>query len=127
MRLSVEGLKDAKIGFEPLPAGEYTLQVEKVEQAPTQSGFDQLRWALTVIENDEHNGTYVWHNTPLNPKGASILKEFLLGAGVKIEADGTFDPEEAVGNVMKVQIGHREYQGNVQHTIKKVLLPEGVE
>ena len=120
MRLSVPGIKDATVGFEPLPNGEYELMVDKVNSVQKKSGDGTtLAWEFTV-NSGEFQGRKLWKYTPTTVEGASITKELVVACGADIGDDNTFDDDDCRGSLVRAQVEQEEYEGVIRNRVKKV-------
>jgi len=98
-------------GFEPLPVGEYKLEIVKEPEFREGNKSNYLRWEMEVVDHPEHEGRKVWHNTFLSKKALEAgmpngLKALLEAIGVQWESD-QFDTALCVGQRYLAEVGQR--------------------
>ena len=101
---------------QPIQAGTYNARILKSEQRTSQNGNDYIKWTLSLFgcegEYAALNNRYVWYNTMLSGRGASMLKKFVKAAtGETPPAE--FDTDSLVGKeVCLVLVPGVDQQGN---------------
>ncbi len=104
----LDGVKEVKTDFEPLPDGDYLCQVEAAESKRTKKlDGTYVKVTFSVLEGDYENRK-IWHNfntTNPNPQavdiGLSQLKAFFVAAGV---TDGLqFEDESEIATQLEGQ------------------------
>lgn len=122
----------AKKGFEPLPVGEYDVEVTNAEYKTASTGSPMYKIEFT-IEAGPHKGRKLWRNLTLkvekpNAVGAFFGQMRALGLNDEFFASS---PEEAticaelIGNRARVTVKHREYNGQTQNDVDKIVSRAG--
>lgn len=70
----------------PIPAGDYTLQLEDFEVGESQAGNPKVTWEFKVVDDQEYNERRIWHDTVTVGRGAGMFKAVISGFG--------YDPNE---------------------------------
>ena len=112
-------------GFEPLPAGTYTVKIDGLEKRTSQNKNEYYSVTLIVADGD-FSGRRIWDRLMLMNKKASIDRFFavLMSAGVKGDVDLTNETTMntlLAGKHVHVDVEPEEYNGT---TKAKVVLYE---
>ncbi len=108
--------------FDALPSGTYDAFIYDVQQKESQnSEYDYLAWTFK-IDGGEHDGRQQWLNTSFSPKALWKLKEVLEAATqTPITGELNITPAEYIGKRVKIVLGQRQWEGQTQNEVKKVL------
>ncbi len=84
-------------------------------------GTQYIAWTMEIVDpTSEFNGWNLFNNTPIEGRGAAMLKQFLRAADFEPEEDGGFSTEDVIGHELEVRVEHREYEGRVQDNVTSV-------
>lgn len=112
--------------FEPVPAGDYLLEIEKVENKVSKAGNDMLNITFNIVEG-EYEGRKIFDLYVLTEKALWKLKD--LFAALEYDVDGTveFDPQDLVGRIFTGAITVEESEGyDPQNRIKTHKKVDGI-
>lgn len=124
-------LKDAKsASFEALPNGDYDVETEKAEAVTSSNGKPMIKVTFKVIVGP-HTNRKVMNNFVLvvdNPVALSIFFRNMKCFGLEdnffasLGDQGTLDPvaNAMVGKRVRLQLGQREWQGEMRNEVKQV-------
>lgn len=124
-------LQDAKsASFEALPNGDYDVEVEKADSVIAGSGRPMIKATFKVIVGP-HTNRKVINNFVLvvdNPTALSIFFRNMKCFGLtedffaSLGAAGTLDPvaQAMVGRRVRLQLGQREWNGEMRNEVKGV-------
>ena len=118
MKVTVEGLDNASVGFEPLPPDTYIVIVTSCQIKESSTGNPMVSLEAEVAEHEEYNGRKLFWNISLVEKAAGILKGFLVAANVPISGND-FNTEDIMGQILKVTVTQEEYNGEMRNQVKK--------
>lgn len=105
--------------FEPIPAGDYVVEIEKVENRTAKSGNEMLSLTFNVMEG-EYEGRKIFDLYVLTEKALWKLKDLLVAVGVDTEGMVDLDVDDLVGEVFVANIEIQESQGyDPQNRIKQ--------
>lgn len=105
--------------FEPLPAGDYKLEIEKVEERVSKAGNPMLNMTFNVIDHEKYEGRKVFDLYVLTEKALWKLKDLFIAIGKGVDGVVEFDPQELVGEVFIGNITIEENEGyDPQNRIK---------
>jgi hypothetical protein len=113
-------------GFEPLPAGEYKVQITDSDIAPSKSGdAEMLKLTYEVIADPQFDGRKIFDNLIMDHRtstdavriGKQKLNTICALTGVKSLKDSA----QLHTKTLTLLVGIREYNGEKQNTIKKYL------
>ena len=117
-----QALKDSAI--DPLPVGNYEVQVDGFDMKATAAGRPMIAWTLSVINNPKYNNRKLFYNCPL-PQGSETggigFLVALCEAVGKPWSGAGIDPAEYVGLRCIASVKQREYEGVVRADIKKLI------
>jgi hypothetical protein len=108
--------------FQLLPDGEYDVSIIDVELRETQKGYPMAAVKAQVINNQEFNGKWLFHNVTFMPedaKGAGMAKHFLKSIGQPIDKPGV-NIDDWKGCTFRAKVGTRTYEGKTYNEIKGV-------
>lgn len=106
---------------EPLPEGIYPVSIAKVEQTLSKSSGNPMLKIEFNINDPEYSGRKVWANYVLTEAAMWKVMELFKALGLPTESIVSIDTDELVGLECSAQIGQREYEGNIQNEVKKVM------
>ena len=105
--------------YEPIPTGDYVVEIEKVENRTAKSGNAMLNITFNVMEG-EHEGRKVFDFYVLTEKALWKLKDLLVAVGVDTEGMVDLDAEDLVGEVFVANIEIQQSPGyDPQNRIKR--------
>lgn len=101
----------------PLPDGEYTCRIERVERTQTRRGDEMWKLRL-VVQDAQYAGRVVHDNIVFSPTAMPRVK--LLCESLGITTSGVVDlvPEMIEGGVCLVFVGVAEYMGSLQNKVR---------
>ena len=106
--------------FEPLPAGDYKLEIEKVEEKTSKAGNPMLNVTFNVVDHEEYEGRKVFDLYVLTEKALWKLKDLFIAIGKDVDGIIEFDPQDLVGEMFIGNITVEESDGyDPQNRIKK--------
>lgn len=106
--------------FEPIPAGDYTLEIEEVKEQVSKAGNQMLNITFSVIDEGEYKGKKIFEYYVLTEKALWRLKELFIALGKDVDGVVAFDPQELVGEIFIGNITIEESEGyEPQNKIKK--------
>lgn len=106
--------------FEPIPAGDYTLEIEEVKEQVSKAGNQMLNITFSVIDEGEYKGRKIFEYYVLTEKALWRLKELFIALGKDVDGVVAFDPQELVGEIFIGNITIEESEGyEPQNKIKK--------
>jgi hypothetical protein len=121
--------------FEPLPKGEYTVIVDKVEyrEAQDQDKYDYINWELVVTEEGEFKGRRLWFISSFSPKALWRFKQILENLGLfEDELEVDYDEEsnlvttpELAGVPALAGVSQRPYEGRMQNQVDTLTAIDG--
>lgn len=120
-RFDIAGFGDVKSTMDPLPAGEYEVQITDVKDGVgKQKGTKYLNWVLTVVDHPEHSGRNLFFMTMLEPKEALFkLKGLCEAVGTGWDSGG-LNTDAIVGQKVKAKVVQETYQGTVRNQVASV-------
>ncbi|MDE6501275.1 MAG: DUF669 domain-containing protein [Ruminococcus sp.] len=120
--------------FDIIPKGEYEVIITKIEERTTQNGASGLNLTLVVRNDVEQNckNRLIFHTlwkrkeptqADLQVQGYSFKQVMQLAKAVRLPAGKSYETvyklcDELVGKVMRVTIGHCEYNGKIYEDVK---------
>lgn len=113
IRYDSRGVKPSQFS-DPVPAGNYILQIIKTEEKMTSKGLPMIKMTCTVQAPSEFSGAAVFHNVTIIPKGepgAGIAIHFLKTIGQPFEEDEALEinPEAWVYGTFLARIIQEPY------------------
>lgn len=114
------------VSFEAVEPGPYPMTISTAEVKKSKESNQNM---LNVGFDFEDPSTAkkagkVFRNYMLEGKGAGFTRDFLkAAAGIEIPAGAAidFDTDDIIGRHVIVQIGNREYQGQLQNEAERVV------
>lgn len=101
--------------FEAVPAGYYSVVVQKVEPRTSQAGNPCLSLDLQITEG-EYAGRHLFYILPLVKEADWRVKSLLEAAGVPYGPDG-FDSDDLLGRELVVKVRVEVYEGTETNRI----------
>lgn len=92
-------LKDVKTDFEPVPPGNYLVQITKAQHQMSKSSNQPMIAAqFRIVDPEEHEGRILFAHFSLQAHALFGIKNFLEALGYDVDRDGIeLEPEELVG------------------------------
>jgi hypothetical protein len=123
---------NAPAGFDPLPVGQYDVEITDSKAKVTQNGKAMYEVKMKVL-GGPHANRLVWNRFVISPESSTALSIFFqqmksLGVGPEFFAAEPSDDQVAaalMGKRCKVHLEQKEYQGTVRNEVKKIIPPEG--
>lgn len=120
--------------FEPLPAGDYELEVVEAKYKKTSTGKDMWNLQSKVISG-EYANRRIFDNIVLSPENQTALGFFfrnmaVLGFTKEVLANNPTPDQIAAGLAgrrYRAKIGHRTYQGELQNEVTRYVAPLAAE
>ncbi len=120
--------------FDLIPKGEYEVILTKIEERTTQKGATGLNFTL-VIRNDveqKYQNRCIFHTlwkrkeptqADMQVQGYSFTQIMQLAKAVRLPDGKSYETvynlcDELGGRVMRVTVGHREYEGRTYEEVK---------
>lgn len=113
------------VSSEPVEPGPYPMTISTAEVKVSKGNVPMLNVAY-AFDNPElaRKAGKVFRNYMLAGKGAGFARDFLkAAAGIEIPVGGQFDfdSDDVVGRHVIVQIGNREYEGQLQNEAERII------
>lgn len=120
--LSIDGSEAQS--SKPIDPGAYEFEVESVSDAK-QGAKAFYVTTIFVCQDEPFVGRKIYHNTPINGKGAGMFIEMvskLTGTEYDVDSvdDLEIDTDDLVGATCMITVRHREYNGEMQHEVAKI-------
>ena len=96
--------------FEPIPAGDYLVEIEKCEAKTSSSGNDMLTMTFNVVEGD-YAGRKIFDNYVLTEKALWKLKSLFVALGEDVDGILEFDPSDLIGQTFLATVSIEESPG----------------
>jgi hypothetical protein len=103
--------------FEPVPEVVYNLRIDEFEAVLAEGQENDLGkqvynfTVVAVITDGEKVGKKINRRMTNKSEGSRyFMKKFLVGAGVPVEEDGTFDTDDAAGKEFSALVTIRNYK-----------------
>ena len=103
--------------FEPLPDGQYSLIIEKVEEKNTRNGDPIVSIRYRVIEGSK-TGRKFYENIVFADGILGRSKHFLHVIGQPYEDDSKITPAKWIDAKLKATVGMEEYDGKLKNNVK---------
>ena len=120
--------------FDLIPKGEYEVIITKIEERTTQKGATGLNFTL-VIRNDvdqKYKNRCIFHTlwkrkeptqADITVQGYSFKQIMQLAKAVRLPSGKSYETvykllDELSGKIMRVTIGHKEYNGRTSEEVK---------
>ncbi|MCM1315738.1 MAG: DUF669 domain-containing protein [Alistipes senegalensis] len=120
--------------FDIIPKGEYEVVITKIEERTTPNGATGLNFALTIRNDVEQKckNRCIFHTlwkrrepTPadMQVQGYSFKQIMQLAKAVRLPSGKSYETvyslcDELSGKIMRVTVGHREYNGRTYEDVK---------
>lgn len=96
--------------FEPIPAGDYLVEIEKCEEKMSSSGNNMLAMTFNVVEGD-YAGRKIFDNYVLTEKALWKLKSLFVALGEDVDGILEFDPSDLIGQTFLATVSIEESPG----------------
>lgn len=120
--------------FDLIPKGEYEVIITKIEERTTQNGATGLNFTL-VIRNDvdqKCRNRLIFHTlwkrreptqTDMQVQGYSFNQVMQLAKAIRLPSGKSYETlykllDDISGKIMRVTVGHREYNGRTYEEVK---------
>lgn len=120
-RFDIAGFGDVKSTMDPLPAGDYKVQITDMKEGVgKEKGTKYLNWVLTVIDHPEYSGRNLFFMTMLEPKEALFkLKGLCEAVGQGWDSKG-LDTDQIKGQYIMAKVVQESYKGTVRNSVASV-------
>ncbi len=106
-KIDFSTVEDAKT-FVPIPAGEYVVEINSIEETTTSHG-DEL-WKLRLkIHEGPHAGRYVFDNLVFSPKAMKRVKLLCSRLGLDITGEVDLTPRMLRGKQCRVTVDVEDF------------------
>lgn len=104
----VKNNNTGKKSYQPIPAGEYYLRIEKASMDETKTGKEVIALQLRVEDHVDHEDRVIWKNFFTTPKAMPIFVRFLdtLGLGDLNQEDDVAEEEVLSQMIDKTFLGY---------------------
>lgn len=108
IRYDSRGIKPSTGGFDPIPEGDYVLEITEVEETESRKGNPMVK-VTQIVSEGQYKGKIIWNQITLLPKGepgAGIALHFLKSIGEPWEEKENLDidPERWKGKRFKAHV-----------------------
>jgi hypothetical protein len=111
--------------FEPVEPGPYPMTIGTAEVKKSKENVPMLNVGFDFDDPaTAKKAGKVFRNYMLAGKGAGFARDFLKSAaGIEIPIGGSFDfdTDDVIGRHVIVQIGNREYNGQLQNEAERII------
>ena len=97
--------------FTPLPAGEYLVAVDNIDERTTKSGDEMWNVRYKVVEGD-HTGRFVFDNIVFSEPAKGRCKLIFKRLGFNVERPFTVEPDALYGKSVYITVEDNEYVTN---------------
>nr|DAL78100.1 MAG TPA: Protein of unknown function (DUF669) [Caudoviricetes sp.] len=121
------------MSFEALPAGTYHASIFEAEEKEGKQ-YPYLSIQFNILDGHDKNGNSarnrrVFSNYSYSPKALFSLKGLLVATDIwtteELNAPGfEFSPSDLIGKVVKITLGTRTYQDELQNVVKNAKLAD---
>jgi hypothetical protein len=131
ININLKGVKTDE--FAPLPKGRYKVSVYDCKPGRSKNNNPKLTMEFRVLEPEDMKGRRVWAEVSLLETALFTLKRYLIATGYteeQLAGNVEFEPSDQLGKELVVQIGHREYNGEMRQEITRWYTkdtPTGIE
>lgn len=94
----------------PLPEGQYTCQVQRVERTRTKRGDEMWRLHL-VVQHGPYAGRSIGDNIVFSPEAMPRVKNLCESLGLETSGEVDLVPDMVRSGVCRVSVTTEEYQG----------------
>jgi hypothetical protein len=106
--------------FEPVPTGVYNAIITGAEVRDSKSGNQYINWTFE-IQDDPVAGRLVWGMTSLVQSALFKLQSLLAAIGMECDGEIDFDPDDAIGKVLRIQVEQDNYEGKLRNKVDKYM------
>ena len=111
VRFNQEDLDKGKL----VTPGWYSAKVLTVEEKPAETdGSMNWNYKLSIV-GSEFNGVPVYRT--FNEKGKGYMIRFIESLGGRVTAGTEFDPQRAIGKILRIFIKNELYQNNMRNNV----------
>lgn len=96
--------------FEPIPAGDYVLEIENIEERVSKAGNDMLNITFNVAEG-EYEGRKIFEFYVLSEKALWKLKDLLIALGIDAEGQVDISIDDLEGEMLIGNVEIQEQKG----------------
>lgn len=136
MTINIDEIKEQyeeENDFDTIPKGKYPCFVYEMEGGQSKNNNPTIYITLKIAKG-EYQNRQLWTNITLTPKAWWKVDEFMKAVDYNMDElpSSVETPEEVVahikddvlGSKVMVKLGHREYQGETQENVEKVMKAE---
>lgn len=116
------GVSESGKGFDPIPEGDYSFVITKVEERRTKNKDPMVHVTCKVLEGT-YAGRIVWHNVnflPKENKGAGMSKHFLHVIGQPFEGMVDVEPKDWIDATFRAHAKVTEFNGKPQNELDEI-------
>lgn len=116
-------------GFEPMPAGIYSAEVDEVEFGMSSKNNPMWTWKFRILD-EPFDKRKVFYHTTFTPDDLPRTKSVLRALGFEDLANSSFNPRtiaedgELVGAVCRIKLRVKIYQGEKRNEVQRVMAAE---
>lgn len=122
-----ELMENAGSDYEPLPSGDYDVEISKSEPKTSQNGKSMFKVQMKVLSGP-HANSILFHQfvvSPDSPNALSFFFQHMRALGLDATFFAQQPTEQAVADALlgrraTVNVGQRDWQGKAQNEVKKV-------
>lgn len=96
--------------YEPMPAGDYVLEIEDIEERVSKAGNEMLNITFNVAEG-EYEGRKIFEFYVLTEKALWKLKDLLVALGINTEGQVDVSVDDLVGEMLIGNVEIQEQEG----------------
>ena len=96
--------------FEPIPAGDYVLEIENIEEQVSKAGNNMLNITFNVAEG-EYAGRKIFEFYVLTEKALWKMKDLLIALGIDTEGQVDIDIDDLEGEMFIGNVEIQEQRG----------------
>ena len=110
-------LSESNSNFDPLPVGEYLVNLDEYKEVESSGskteGMKMLKWTFVVREPSEHSGRYLWLNTLIEGENLYSLHNLLSATNLYtkeklLSKSATVEPDKYVGLDFVAKVVHKD-------------------
>jgi hypothetical protein len=120
---SVDFTNVQTLNMNPLPAGQYYVQVVACNPKSSKAGKPMFEWQYRVVDGEFENRR-IYQNTMLQQESLWKLKQNLVGLGYSeadLEGNIQIDPEEMFGLECYAVVTQRTWEGQVRNDVQRLI------
>jgi len=109
-----QNMDEVKIGMDPVPANEYTLQIQEnpvIKSNKKEDGM-VLKVRFHIIDDPDYQGRLIFHDMSLKSTALGMptgLKAFLIASDMYMDPSG-FATEDLIGSQCRAMVGQQPGQ-----------------